>query len=82
MGNIPAPDLFIANALAHTENIILDMFKIDKSMSDADVTPQYMIDNIWIVGSPDDVAAQIRGLHNYLPKRLRNAACDGARVEP
>ena len=40
------------------------MFKIDKSMSDADVTPQYMIENIWIVGSPDDVAAQIRGLHN------------------
>lgn len=37
------------------------MFKIDKSMCDADVTPQYMIDNIWIVGSPDDVAAQIRG---------------------
>jgi len=30
-------------------------------MSDADVTPQYMIENIWIVGSPDDVAAQIIG---------------------
>jgi len=55
------------------------MFKIDKSMSDADVTPQYMIDNIWIVGSPDDVAAQIRGLHKLLLRRLRNAACDGAR---
>ena len=59
------------------------MFKIDKSMSDAEVTPQYMIENIWIVGSPDDVAAQIRGLHElYSPRRLRNAACDGARVEP
>lgn len=38
-------------------------------MSDADVTPQYMIENIWIVGSPDDVAAQIRGLHElYFPR--------------
>lgn len=27
-----------------------------------------MIENIWIVGSPDDVAAQIRGLHElYFP---------------
>ena len=42
------------------------MLKIDKSMSDADVTPQYMIENIWIVGSLDDVAAQIRRLHELL----------------
>ena len=38
-------------------------FKVDpEKMSDDDVTIDYLLDNIWIVGSPDDVAAQLRRL--------------------
>ncbi len=44
----------------------LDVFKTDKSMSDADVTIDYMIENLWLVGSPDDVARQISELHKYV----------------
>lgn len=41
----------------------LERFKIDPDMPDADVTVEYLLDNLWIVGSPDDVAAQLRQLH-------------------
>lgn len=41
----------------------LDIFKKDKSMPDSDVTVDYMIDNLWIVGSPDDAARQIIELY-------------------
>ncbi|MFI5322107.1 MAG: LLM class flavin-dependent oxidoreductase, partial [Thermodesulfobacteriota bacterium] len=44
----------------------LDIFKTDKSMSDARVTPDYMMDNLWIVGSPDDAVQKIRELFEYL----------------
>lgn len=44
----------------------LDIFKTDTSISDSDVTLDYMIDNMWIVGSPDDVARKIRELYEYL----------------
>jgi len=44
----------------------LDIFKTDKSMPDSDVTPDYMIDNLWIAGSPDDVARQIRELYDHV----------------
>lgn len=44
----------------------LDIFKIDKAMSDSDVTPDYMIDNLWIVGSPDDVVEKIRDLYDHV----------------
>ena len=44
----------------------LNIFKIDKSMPDSEVTIDYMIDNIWIVGSPDDVAEQIRELYKQV----------------
>lgn len=44
----------------------LDIFKMDKNMSDSDVTPDYMIDNLWIVGSPDDVVEQIRDLYHHV----------------
>ncbi len=33
-------------------------------MPDSDVTIDYMIDNLWIVGSPDDVVAQIDELYD------------------
>lgn len=42
----------------------LNIFKSDKSMPDSDVTIDYMIDNLWIVGSPDDAVTQIEQLHN------------------
>jgi len=32
-------------------------------MSDSDVTIDYMIDNLWIVGSPKDAAQQILDLY-------------------
>ncbi len=44
----------------------LDIFKADTSISDSDVTLDYMVDNMWIVGSPDDVARKIRELYEYL----------------
>lgn len=44
----------------------LDIFKMNKGMSDSDVTPEYMMDNLWIVGSPDEVAERIRELYHYV----------------
>ncbi len=44
----------------------LDIFKMDKGMADSDVTPDYLLDNLWIAGSPDDVARQIRDLYEYV----------------
>ncbi len=41
----------------------LNIFKVDKSMPDSDVTPDYMIDNLWLVGSPDDVVEKIKELY-------------------
>ncbi len=42
----------------------LNIFKTDKSMPDSDVTIDYMIDNLWIVGSPEDAVKQIARLHD------------------
>lgn len=44
----------------------LDIFKVDKKMADSDVTPDYMIDNLWIVGSPDEVVYRIKELYEYV----------------
>ena len=38
-------------------------FKQDPQMSDDDVTIEYLMDNLWIVGNPDDVANQLRQLY-------------------
>ena len=43
---------------------MLDLFKIDPDMPDSDVTPEYLVDNIWIVGSADDVAEKLRKLYH------------------
>ena len=43
---------------------LLDLCKGDPDMADSDVTPEYLADNTWIVGSPDDVAAKLRKLHH------------------
>jgi alkanesulfonate monooxygenase SsuD/methylene tetrahydromethanopterin reductase-like flavin-dependent oxidoreductase (luciferase family) len=40
----------------------LGAFKIDPEMPDEAVTIDYLLDNIWIVGSPDEVAGQLRRL--------------------
>ena len=45
---------------------MLDLMKTDQDMPDSDVTAEYLMDNIWIVGSPDDVAARIRDLYEYV----------------
>ncbi len=42
----------------------LNIFKADKSMPDSEVTIDYMIDNLWIVGSPDHAVAQIEELYD------------------
>ena len=44
----------------------LDIFKVDKSMPDSEVTPDYMIDNLWLVGSPDDVVDRIKELYDHV----------------
>ena len=41
---------------------MMHLLKIDPDMSDAEITPNYMLDNIWIVGSPDDVTAKLQKL--------------------
>lgn len=42
----------------------LDRMKLDPDMPDSDVTAEYLMDALWIVGSPDDVADQLRRLYN------------------
>ena len=42
----------------------LFLFKSDPAMSDQEITIDWLMDNIWIVGSPDDVARRIRELHS------------------
>ena len=41
----------------------MGMFKQHPEMADDDVTPEYLLDNLWIVGDPDEVARQLRALH-------------------
>ena len=45
---------------------MLDLMKTDPDMPDADVTIDYLLDNIWIVGSPDDVTDQLLQLYDEL----------------
>ena len=33
-------------------------------MPDIDVTPEYVMENVWIVGSPDEVEEKLRSLHD------------------
>ncbi len=40
----------------------LDILKVDPEMPDEDVTLEYMVDNVWMVGSPEDVAAKVHAL--------------------
>lgn len=45
---------------------LFKLMKKDPSMADEDITVDYLMDNIWLVGSPDDVAAQLRELYEYV----------------
>ncbi len=38
---------------------MLKLTKIDPNMADEDCTVEYMMDNVWLVGSPDDVAEKL-----------------------
>jgi alkanesulfonate monooxygenase SsuD/methylene tetrahydromethanopterin reductase-like flavin-dependent oxidoreductase (luciferase family) len=40
-----------------------DMLKVDPAMPDAEVTLEYLCDNIWIVGSPETVARKVGQLY-------------------
>ncbi|MCY3986356.1 MAG: LLM class flavin-dependent oxidoreductase [Candidatus Dadabacteria bacterium] len=44
----------------------LDLFKVNKSMSDSEVTMDYMIENMWLVGSPREVARKIIELYEFV----------------
>ena len=42
----------------------VSFMKHDESMSDDDVTLEYMLDNLWLVGSPETVTEKIRELYD------------------
>ena len=42
---------------------MLGLFKYDPAMPDEAITPEYLVDHIWIVGSPEDVALKLRKLY-------------------
>jgi alkanesulfonate monooxygenase SsuD/methylene tetrahydromethanopterin reductase-like flavin-dependent oxidoreductase (luciferase family) len=39
-----------------------EMLKLDPAMPDSEVTLEYLMENIWIVGSPETVARKVRAL--------------------
>ena len=45
---------------------LLKLAKIDPDMPDEDCTVEYMMENVWIVGSPDDVTAKLSELYEYV----------------
>jgi alkanesulfonate monooxygenase SsuD/methylene tetrahydromethanopterin reductase-like flavin-dependent oxidoreductase (luciferase family) len=42
---------------------MLDLLKIDPDMSDDEVTPEYLVEHVWVVGDPDEVTQQLRQLY-------------------
>ncbi len=42
----------------------LGITKRDPEMPDSEVTPEYMMNNVWIVGTPDEVTDKLRALHD------------------
>jgi alkanesulfonate monooxygenase SsuD/methylene tetrahydromethanopterin reductase-like flavin-dependent oxidoreductase (luciferase family) len=47
--------------LTFTKQLLL--FKSDQSLPDSAITVDWLMDNLWLVGSPDDVARRLRALH-------------------
>ena len=41
---------------------MLALTKVDPEMPDDRVTPEYLLDNIWIVGDPDEVTDKLQKL--------------------
>ncbi len=41
---------------------MLGLLKIDPNMPDSDVTVEYLVDNIFLIGSPEEVAEKIMSL--------------------
>lgn len=41
---------------------MLGLTKVDPEMPDSEVTVEYLLDNIWIVGDPDEVTEKLRAL--------------------
>jgi alkanesulfonate monooxygenase SsuD/methylene tetrahydromethanopterin reductase-like flavin-dependent oxidoreductase (luciferase family) len=39
------------------------LFKTDPDIPDEEITPEYLLDNVWIVGSPDEVTEKVRQMH-------------------
>jgi alkanesulfonate monooxygenase SsuD/methylene tetrahydromethanopterin reductase-like flavin-dependent oxidoreductase (luciferase family) len=47
-----------------TSRNLQGILKVDPDMPDSDIDAEYLMDNVWIVGSPDEVADQLRRLHH------------------
>ena len=47
--------------MRHSGNI--DRLKVDPNMPDSDITLEYVLDNIMVVGSPDEVAGKLRSIY-------------------
>ena len=45
---------------------MVDLTKTDPNMPDSVFTPEYALDNLWIVGDPHEVASKIRHLYEEL----------------
>lgn len=44
----------------------LDIIKVDPEMPDEDITLEYMVDNIWMIGSPDDIAEKVKSIYQQV----------------
>jgi alkanesulfonate monooxygenase SsuD/methylene tetrahydromethanopterin reductase-like flavin-dependent oxidoreductase (luciferase family) len=44
----------------------LSGLKMDESMTDSEITLEYLCDNVWLVGRPETVARKIRDLHQQV----------------
>ena len=45
------------------KNNLLSLLKLDPEMPDREVNVDYMVENVWIVGGPEEVAIKLRQLH-------------------
>jgi alkanesulfonate monooxygenase SsuD/methylene tetrahydromethanopterin reductase-like flavin-dependent oxidoreductase (luciferase family) len=54
-------EYFLRNARKQPGRI--NMFKEHPELPDDDVTPEYLLDHLWIVGDPDEVARKLRAVY-------------------
>ena len=43
---------------------MLNLFKVDPDMPDSDVTPEYLVDNVFVVGGPEEVTEKLGKLYD------------------